>query len=255
LDVIERLGEIGIVPVVEIPDAALAVPLADALLAAGIACAEITFRTAAAADAIAAIRDARPDMLVGAGTVLTVEQAKLARDSGARFLVSPGYGRAVVGHALEVGLPILPGVCTPTEVLVALEAGLTTLKFFPAEAAGGEPYLRALGGPFRDVRFVPTGGIDAVNLAAYLALPQVLACGGSWFVRKEWLARGDFAAVTEAAAAAGAIVAAARSGAIRPVPATRTGVGYTAGPPGRNEARSSREAPTGSRRPTPGAGA
>jgi 2-dehydro-3-deoxyphosphogluconate aldolase/(4S)-4-hydroxy-2-oxoglutarate aldolase len=212
MDAIERLGGIGIVPVVEIPDAALAVPLADALLAAGIGCAEITFRTSAAADAIAAIRDARPEMLVGAGTVLTVAQATLAQASGARFLVSPGFGRAVVDHALAAGLPILPGVCTPTEVQMALEAGLSTLKFFPAEAAGGEPYLRALCGPFRDVRFVPTGGIDAGNLALYLALPQVIACGGSWFVRREWLARGDFETVTRVAADAVAIVRAARGG-------------------------------------------
>jgi len=212
MDVIERLGGIGVIPVVEIPDAALAVPLADALLAAGIGCAEITFRTAAAADSIAAISDARPEMLVGAGTVLTVAQAELAQASGARFLVSPGFGRAVVDHALSFGMPILPGVCTPTEVQLALDAGLTTVKFFPAEAAGGEPYLRALAGPFREVRFVPTGGIDAGNLAAYLALPQVIACGGSWFVRKEWLARGDFETVTRVAADAVAIVRAARGG-------------------------------------------
>jgi 2-dehydro-3-deoxyphosphogluconate aldolase/(4S)-4-hydroxy-2-oxoglutarate aldolase len=215
MDVLEMLGAIGIIPVVEIPDAALAVPLADALLEAGIPCAEITFRTAAAADAIAAIRRARPEMLVGAGTVLTAAQADLAHASGARFLVSPGFGRTVVDRARDLELPILPGVSTPTEVQTALEAGLTTLKFFPAEAAGGERYLRALCGPFHDVRFVPTGGIDAGNLAAYLDVPQVVACGGSWFVRREWLARGDFATVTRVAADALAIVRDVRGGDVR----------------------------------------
>jgi len=161
---------------------------------------------------IAAIRRAVPEMTVGAGTILTPEQVNVARDAGAAFLVSPGFGPSVVRRAAEVGLPILPGACTPTEIQAALEAGIRVVKFFPAEAAGGIPYLRALTGPFRDVGFVPTGGIDAGNLAEYLAVPGVLACGGSWFVRKEWIAAGDFAAVTAAAREAAAIVTRARRG-------------------------------------------
>jgi 2-dehydro-3-deoxyphosphogluconate aldolase / (4S)-4-hydroxy-2-oxoglutarate aldolase len=208
----DRLRALGVVPVVEIDDAGAAVPLAEALLAGGIGCAEITFRTGAAAAAIAAIRRAVPGILVGAGTVLTADQVDLARDAGAAFLVSPGFGPSVVRRAAEVGLPIIPGACTPTEVQAALEAGCHLVKFFPAEAAGGIPYLRALAGPFRDVALVPTGGIDAGNLADYLAVPGVVACGGSWLVRREWIAAGDFAAVTAAAREAARIVAEARRG-------------------------------------------
>jgi len=212
-DVVEQLGRIGVVPVAEIPDGEAAASLAEALLGAGIPCVEITFRTAAAADAIAAIRKSHPEMLVGAGTVLTADQAAIARDAGAQFVVTPGFGPAVVARCQAGGLPIIPGACTPTEIQMALDAGITVVKFFPAEAAGGVRYLRALGGPFKGIRFVPTGGIDASNLADYLAVPGVLACGGSWFVRKEWLVGRDFASVTAAAAAAAAIVAAARAGA------------------------------------------
>ena len=206
----DRLRTLGVVPVVEIADAAAAVALAEALLAGGIGCAEITFRTAAAAPSIAAIRRAVPEMLVGAGTVLTAAQVDIARDSGASFLVSPGFGPAVVRRAAAVGLPMLPGACTATEIQAALEAGIDVVKLFPAEAAGGIPYLKALAGPFEGVRFVPTGGIDAGNLAAYLAVPAVLACGGSWLVKKEWIAAGDFAAITAAAREAAAVVAGAR---------------------------------------------
>ena len=206
----ERLRALGVLPVVEIDDAGAAVPLAEALLAGGIGCAEITFRTGAAAAAIAAIRRAVPGMLVGAGTVLTADQVDVARDAGAAFLVSPGLGTSVVRRAAEVGLPIIPGTCTPTEVQAALETGSRVVKFFPAEAAGGIPYLRALAGPFRDVAFVPTGGIDAGNLADYLAAPGVIACGGSWLVRREWIRAGDFAPVTAAAREAARIVARAR---------------------------------------------
>lgn len=212
MTVVDRIREIGIVPVVEVPDAALAVPLADALAAAGIPCAEVTFRTTAAAEAIRRLRDARPGLLVGAGTVLTVAQVEEAVAAGAAFVVSPGFGRAVVERCLEAGLPVLPGVCTPTEVQAALDAGLTTLKLFPAEAVGGVAYLRALASPFGQVRFVPTGGIDAANLASYLALPNVAACGGSWFVRRELLERGDWTAVERLAAEAAAIVRAVRGG-------------------------------------------
>jgi 2-dehydro-3-deoxyphosphogluconate aldolase/(4S)-4-hydroxy-2-oxoglutarate aldolase len=204
------LRGIGVVPVVEIDDADAAVPIAEALLAGGIACAEITLRTAAAPGAIAAIRRAAPTMLVGAGTILGPEDVDVAHEAGARFLVSPGFSPAAVRRAGEVGLPIVPGACTPTEILAARDAGCRLVKFFPAEAAGGAAYLRALAGPFRDVGFVPTGGIDATNLAAYLAVPSVVACGGSWLVRRESLAARDFAAVTAAAREATRIVAEAR---------------------------------------------
>ncbi len=208
----DMLRAAGVVPVVEIDDAAMALPLAAALLDGGIACVEITFRTGAAAEAIAAIRRGVPGMLVGAGTVLSVDQVDVAREAGAAFLVSPGSGPAVVRRAAEAGVPIIPGACTPTEIQAARDAGCRLVKFFPAEAAGGVAYLRALSGPFRDVGFVPTGGIDASNLAAYLAVPGVVACGGSWLVRREWIAAGDLASITDAAHAAAAIVAAARAG-------------------------------------------
>ncbi len=210
MSVIDRIREIGIVPVVEIPALTAAVPLADALAAAGIPCAEVTFRTAAAAESIRTMRAAHPEMLVGAGTVLTLEQVDAALAAGAQFVMTPGFGGAVVARCRAVGLPIVPGVCTPTEVQMALDAGLTTVKFFPAEASGGVPYLRALGRPFAGVGFLPTGGINAENLAVYLGLPNVVACGGTWFVGKDLLARGDFATVERLAAEASAIVREAR---------------------------------------------
>ncbi len=210
MSALDRIREIAIVPVVEASEAGVGAPLADALCDGGIPCAEITFRTPAAAATIAAMRSARPEMLVGAGTVLTGEQVDAAAANGAAFVVSPGFGRAVVERCLAIGLPVVPGACTPTEVQMALEAGLSTVKFFPAESAGGVPFLRTLGGPFGGVRFIPTGGIGPHNLAAYLALPNVTACGGSWLVRGELLARGDFAEVRRLATEAAAIVRASR---------------------------------------------
>jgi 2-dehydro-3-deoxyphosphogluconate aldolase / (4S)-4-hydroxy-2-oxoglutarate aldolase len=210
LDLATTLRPWGVVPVVEIPDASAGAPLAEALLEGGIGCVEITFRTDAAADAIAAIRHAVPEMLVGAGTVLTIDQAEIARTAGARFLVSPGFSPLVTRRAAEIDLPIVPGACTPTEVQMAIDAGLRLVKLFPAEAAGGIRYLRALAAPFRGVSFVPTGGIDAASLAAWLAVPGVVACGGTWLAKREWLVRGDFASVRSAAAEAAAIVAEAR---------------------------------------------
>lgn len=206
MNAIDRIAEVGLVPVIEIPTVDVAVPLARALVEAGIPCLEITFRTAAGADSIAAVRDAFPDIVVGAGTILTLAQVDLALQRGAQFVVSPGFSRGIVDRCQDNGVPVIPGVCTPTEIQLAIEAGLSTVKFFPAEAAGGVRYLRALAGPFWGVDFIPTGGIDAGNLAAYLALPRVVACGGSWFVRREWLVKDDFRSVTESAAEAAAIV-------------------------------------------------
>jgi 2-dehydro-3-deoxyphosphogluconate aldolase/(4S)-4-hydroxy-2-oxoglutarate aldolase len=210
VDVLDQLGGIGVVPVVEISDAAKAGALGRALAAGGLACAEITFRTPAAAAAIRAIRDECPDVLVGAGTVLTVEQADQAIAAGARFLVAPGLNPTVVRHVLDRGLPMLPGACTPTEIEAATALGIGTVKFFPAEAAGGVAYLRAVCAPYRSVRFVPTGGIGPANLGSYLALPQVLACGGSWMVPRDTLDAGDFEAITRLAAEAVALVRTAR---------------------------------------------
>ena len=204
------LSAVRVIPVVEIASADTAVPLARALVDAGLPCAEITFRTAAAADAIAAIAAAVPELHLGAGTVLTVAQAETALAAGARFLVAPNLDLDVVAFASERGAPILPGVCTPTEIGLALSLGLSIVKLFPAEAAGGVPYLKAVAAPFRDVRFVPTGGISAQNLLAYLAVTQVVACGGSWMVKKDVIAAGDFAAIRDAAIEAVAIAAAAR---------------------------------------------
>jgi len=204
------LSAVRVIPVVEIASADTAVPLARALVDAGLPCAEITFRTAAAADAIAAIAAAVPELHLGAGTVLTVAQAETALAAGARFLVAPNLDLDVVAFASERGAPILPGVCTPTEIGLALSLGLSIVKLFPAEAAGGVPYLKAVAAPFRDVRFVPTGGISAQNLPAYLAVTQVVACGGSWMVKKDVIAAGDFAAIRAAATEAVAIAAAAR---------------------------------------------
>jgi 2-dehydro-3-deoxyphosphogluconate aldolase/(4S)-4-hydroxy-2-oxoglutarate aldolase len=206
----EFVSGFGVIPVVEIPCAEDAVPLAAALAAAGLPCAEITFRTASAADAIAAIAAADPEFSVGAGTVLNVAQAETAVAAGATFLVSPGFDPAVVVWARERDVPILPGVCTPSEIMQALAHGVSLLKFFPAEAMGGVPYLKAIVAPFKDVRFVPTGGISAGNLAAYLAVREVAACGGSWMVKKDLIAAGDFETIGDLAREAVAIAAGAR---------------------------------------------
>jgi 2-dehydro-3-deoxyphosphogluconate aldolase / (4S)-4-hydroxy-2-oxoglutarate aldolase len=196
------LSRLRIIPVVEIDNVAHAVPLARALASGGLECAEITFRTGAAADSIAAITTEMPDFIVAAGTVRTVDQADMARRAGARFLVAPGLNSDVVAHSRALGLPMLPGVCTPTELEQAIGLGIQLLKFFPAEPAGGVGYLKALAGPYRDVEFVPTGGIGPANLRTYLALPSVVACAGSWMVRPSLIEDGDFGAITRLAAEA-----------------------------------------------------
>ena len=176
MDFERMLSETRVIPVVEIPRVDDAVPLARTLAEGGLACAEITFRTAAAGAAIAAISEALPGFMVGAGTVLSVRQAEEAIAAGARFLVSPGFDDAVVGFARDSGVPVLPGVCTPGEIMRALALGVDLVKFFPAEAAGGLDYLKAVAAPFGGVRFVPTGGIGPSNVDAYLRHPQVVAC-------------------------------------------------------------------------------
>lgn len=196
VDVLDRMVQARLVPVVVLDDAADAAPLADALVAGGIPVAEVTFRTAAAADAIRAIAH-RNDILVGAGTIVSVEQVDEAVDAGAKFLVSPGLLPDVVRRAQERGVVIVPGAVTPSEIMTALSLGLTTVKFFPANVYGGAKAIAALGAPFGQVRFVPTGGVSAENLAEYLSLPNVVAAGGSWMVKPSLFADGDFTAVTE----------------------------------------------------------
>jgi 2-dehydro-3-deoxyphosphogluconate aldolase/(4S)-4-hydroxy-2-oxoglutarate aldolase len=175
-----RLAELRVVPVVTIDDADDAAPLADALAQGGLPLVEVTFRTDAAAASIERIRRSCPDVLVGAGTVLDATTVDRAVDAGAAFMVAPGFSPAVVARAAERGVAMLPGAVTPTEIEAALAAGVRLLKFFPAEAAGGVRYIRAIAAPYRGVRFVPTGGVTLANLADYLAVPSVAACGGTW---------------------------------------------------------------------------
>jgi 2-dehydro-3-deoxyphosphogluconate aldolase/(4S)-4-hydroxy-2-oxoglutarate aldolase len=198
-DVERALERIRIVPVIVIESADRAVDLADALIAGGLPCAEITFRTPAAAEALRRIAGERPEVLVGAGTVLTPEQAARARDAGARFVVSPGINRRVVEWCQAHDLPVVPGVCTPTEIETALECGLRVVKFFPAEPCGGIAYLKAIAAPFPNLSFMPTGGVNAANVGGYLAFPRVVACGGSWMAPAEWIAAGAFDRIREAA--------------------------------------------------------
>lgn len=191
-DVVQQLRRSRLVPVIELEDPTAAPALGAALVAGGLPCAEVTFRTAGAADAIRRLRDAHPAVLVGAGTVLNAAQVDAAVDAGAAFLVAPGLNPATVARAQERGVPMLPGVCTPSEIERAMTLGLTTLKFFPAEVAGGPAFLKAVAAVYRSVGFVPTGGISAANLGTYLVLPNVLACGGSWMVRRDLLSAGAF---------------------------------------------------------------
>ena len=205
-----RLRAVGVVPVVELPAVELAVPLAEALVAGGLPCVEITLRTPAALLGLESIRSRFPDILLGAGTVLSTEQADHAVSAGADFIVSPGTNPRLVEHCLAKGVAILPGVCTPSEIETARSYGLRALKFFPAEPMGGAAFLRALCGPYRDVEFVPTGGITAAVLPDYLAIPQVPACGGSWMVKPELLRAGAFDRVMALAEEATEIVGRSR---------------------------------------------
>ncbi len=204
------IAALRVIPVVEIGDVDDAVPLARALVDAGLPCAEITFRTASAAQAIEAIAAAVPEIRVGAGTVVNLAQAEAALAPAPASSWRPASTPASWSFALEHGVPIVPGVCTPTEVGMALARGLSVLKLFPAEAAGGVAYLKALAAPFGGVRFVPTGGIGPDNLASYLAVEQVIACGGSWMVKKALIAAGEFDTIRRLAAQAREIAAAAR---------------------------------------------
>jgi 2-dehydro-3-deoxyphosphogluconate aldolase/(4S)-4-hydroxy-2-oxoglutarate aldolase len=191
-DVLNRLRSLRIVPVLVIDDAGDAEPLAQALIHGGLPIAEVTFRTPAAAESLRRITASLPDMLAGAGTVLTTEQAARARTAGARFIVAPGFNPAVVDYCLEHELPVYPGVATPTEIEAALQKGLDTLKFFPAEPMGGLPFLKAIAAPYSSVNFIPTGGINLTNVFEYLSFPRVVACGGSWMAPAEWVRAQQF---------------------------------------------------------------
>ena len=193
---LDRLAAAGVVPVVVLDNAKDAVPAARALLAGGVDVMEITFRTAAAADAIRAVSEGCPEMLVGAGTVVTLDQCRQALECGAKFIVSPGFDPEVVGWCAERSVPITPGCVTPTEIMAAIRLGVNVVKFFPAGVYGGLRAMKALSAPFGGVKFIPTGGVDAKNLKEYLEAPFVHAVGGSWLCPKKEIAAGNFDAVT-----------------------------------------------------------
>lgn len=190
--ILEQFQKDKIVPVVVIEDASKAQPLAKALLDGGLSCAEVTFRTAAAADAIREMTDAYPEMVVGAGTVLTVEQVDQAVAAGAKFIVSPGFDEEIVDYCLERRIPVLPGCVTASEVAKAVKHGLRTIKFFPAQQAGGIAVIQALSAPYPMVQFMPTGGISQQNMESYLSKKCVLCCGGSWMVKKDLIEQEKF---------------------------------------------------------------
>ena len=196
MDIIKELHNYGLVPVIKITKVENAVPLAKALANGGLNCAEITFRTECAAEAIAAITKEMPDMLVGAGTVLTPEQADKAIAAGSKFIVSPGFNPRVVKHCLEKGIPVLPGCATPSEVEAAMELGLKAVKFFPAEAAGGLNMIKSMAAPYGGIEFMPTGGINEDNMLEYLSFGKIIACGGSFMVKDSLIDAGNFDEIT-----------------------------------------------------------
>ena len=202
MDVMKQLSLIGIVPVIAINDAADAVPLAKALIDGGLPCAEVTFRTAAAADAIKAMTEAYPEMVVGAGTVLTTEQVDRAVAAGAKFIVSPGLNPTTVKYCQEIGVPVCPGTANPSDIEIALSLGLDTVKFFPAEAAGGLKYIKSIAAPYGNVRFMPTGGVSEKNLLEYLSFNKIICCGGSWMVPGDAIKAKDWDRIRELTASA-----------------------------------------------------
>ena len=206
MDILKKIEAIGIVPVVVIDDAKDAVPLAKALMDGGIPAAEVTFRTAAAEDAIRAIRAAYPEMLVGAGTVLTDEQADRALQAGASFIVSPGLNQKHVEYVLSKGALMIPGVVTPSEIELGLSMGLEVLKFFPAEPSGGLSMIKALTSAYVNLKLMPTGGINAKNAEEYLKDPHILAVGGSWMVKKDLIREGRFDEIQKMTEEAAALV-------------------------------------------------
>ena len=197
MKVLDRLHGCGVVPVVVLDDVKDAVATAKALLAGGVDVMEITFRTAAAADSIKAVAENCPDMLVGAGTVITLEQCKQAVECGAKFIVSPGFDEEVVRWCVERSVPITPGCVTPSEIMAAMKLGLTVVKFFPAGVYGGLSAMKALSGPFCGIKFIPTGGMNSHNIGEFIAAPFIHAVGGSWVCPKADIAAGNFERITE----------------------------------------------------------
>jgi len=202
MDMIEQLERTGIMPVIKLRDPADAVPLAKALLKGGIAAAEVTFRTDAAEESIRRIAAEVPEVLIGAGTVLTTENVDKAINAGAQFVVAPGFNPRIVDYCLERNMPVFPGINNPSQIEQGLERGLKVLKFFPAEASGGLKALKAMSAAYGDVRFMPTGGIGPGNLCDYLAFDKIVACGGSWMVKPELVEAGDFEGITRLTAEA-----------------------------------------------------
>ena len=196
-EVLEKIRKIGIVPVVVLNDAKDAEPLAKALCNGGLPCAEVTFRTDAAEESIRIMSEKYPEMLVGAGTVLTTEQVDRAVAAGAKFIVSPGLNPKIVKYCVEKNIPVTPGICTPSEAEQAIENGLEVVKFFPAEPAGGLKYIRAIAAPYTMMKFMPTGGVNPQNVREYLAYDRIAACGGSWMVKNTMIENNEFDRIEE----------------------------------------------------------
>ena len=188
----ELFAELKVVPVVVLDDAKDAEPLAKALVEGGLPCAEVTFRTEEAAESIRIMTEVYPDMLVGAGTVLTTEQVDKAVESGAKFIVSPGFDPEIVDYCIEKNIPVFPGCISPSEVAQAVKRGLKVVKFFPAEQSGGLAMIKAMAAPYNMLKFMPTGGINTKNLKDYLACDKILCCGGSWMVKGDMIKAGEF---------------------------------------------------------------
>lgn len=205
-DVLKQIGSTGIVPVVVLNKADDAKPLAQSLVNGGLPCAEVTFRTDAAEESIRIISKEFPNMLTGAGTVLSVEQVKRAVGAGAKFIVSPGFNPKVVEYCLKKGYPVTPGIMTPTELEMALDYGLEVVKFFPAENAGGLKMIKAMSAPYTKMLFMPTGGINPQNVRDYLACDKILACGGSWMVKSDLITSGNYAEIERLTREASGIV-------------------------------------------------
>ena len=197
MDMIQKFASLGIVPVIKLNDPADAVPLCRALARGGLPVAEITFRTAAAEESIRRVAAELPEVLVGAGTVLTVEQADKAMAAGAKFIVTPGFNPEVVGHCVEKGYPIFPGCPTTSDIEQAIRFGLKVVKFFPAEAMGGLNTIKAVSAPYGDMLFMPTGGVNEDNLNTYLSFPKIVACGGSWMAKSDLIEAGEFDRIEE----------------------------------------------------------
>ena len=205
-EMLKKIEGFGVVPVVVLNDAKDAAPLAKALCEGGLPCAEVTFRTEAAEESIRIMATEFPEMVIGAGTVLTIDQVDRAVGAGAKFIVSPGFDPEIVDYCISKNIPVLPGCITPSEVTQAVKRGLEVVKFFPAEQFGGVATLKALAAPFTSVRFMPTGGISAKNLADYLGFKNIIACGGSWMVKGDMVAAGEFDKIKEMTAEAVALV-------------------------------------------------